>query len=180
MTCYAKTTYSGCIFLDSVSAQSLPKCACGKGLGCTMRWYKPIVVSCPDTSLTKVGSGHETKLLDFFVSKWTVLGVSHVAAILFKVESAVRNGYTAGTSSACRWNEVFSTKVQQNKGDWVVCYSSIIVCFYVSSIDQHLLLRSTFHNQRGRKTVTPVQPRYRKNHRPAGSLLQHLRSRRCS
>ena len=77
------------------------------------------------------------------------MGVSHVAAILFKVESAVRNGYTAGTSSACRWNEVFSTKVQQNKGDWVVCYSSIIVCFYVSSIDQHLLLRSTFHNQRG-------------------------------
>ena len=36
---------------------------------------KLIVVSCPDTSLTKVGSGHETKLLDFFVSKWTVLVV---------------------------------------------------------------------------------------------------------
>ena len=45
-----------------------------------------------------------------------------------------------------------------------------IFCFYVSSINQHLLLRSTFHNQSGGKTVTPVQPRYCKNHRPAGSI----------
>ena len=38
-------------------------------------------------------------------------GCSHVAAILFKVEAATRNGYTAITSSSCQWNEVFSTKV---------------------------------------------------------------------
>ena len=37
-------------------------------------------------------------------------GCSHVAAILFKVEAATRNGYTAITSSSCQWNEVFSTK----------------------------------------------------------------------
>ncbi len=35
----------------------------------------------------------------------------HVAAVMFKVESAVRNGYTAGTSSLCRWNQIFSKKV---------------------------------------------------------------------
>ena len=38
-------------------------------------------------------------------------GCSHVAAILFKIEAAKRNGYTATTSSSCRWNEVFTTKV---------------------------------------------------------------------
>eukprot|EP00731_Ephydatia_muelleri_P003102 Em0001g3102a len=37
-------------------------------------------------------------------------GCSHVAAILFKVEAAIRNGYTAITSSSCQWNEVFTTK----------------------------------------------------------------------
>eukprot|EP00731_Ephydatia_muelleri_P022382 Em0014g973a len=39
-------------------------------------------------------------------------GCSHVAAILFKVEAATRNGYTAITSSSCQWNEVFTTKHQ--------------------------------------------------------------------
>lgn len=39
-------------------------------------------------------------------------GCSHVAAILFKVESAVRNGYTSSTSNSCQWNQVFSTKVR--------------------------------------------------------------------
>lgn len=37
-------------------------------------------------------------------------GCSHAAAILFKIECAVRNGYTAATSSQCSWNQVFSTK----------------------------------------------------------------------
>ena len=31
--------------------------------------------------------------------------------ILFKIESAVRNGYTASTSSDCRWNNIFIKKV---------------------------------------------------------------------
>ena len=31
-------------------------------------------------------------------------------------------------------------------------------------------VRSTFHNQSIRKTVTPMQLRYHKNHRPVGSL----------
>ena len=35
-------------------------------------------------------------------------GFSHVAAM---IEAANRNGYTATTSSTCRWNEVFTTKV---------------------------------------------------------------------
>lgn len=38
-------------------------------------------------------------------------GCSHAAAILFKIECAVKNGYTAATSSLCSWNQVFSTKV---------------------------------------------------------------------
>ena len=38
-------------------------------------------------------------------------GCSHTAAILFKVEAAVKNGYTACTSSSCQWNQVFSKKV---------------------------------------------------------------------
>ena len=39
-------------------------------------------------------------------------GCSHVGAVLFKVEAAVRNGYTSVTSNACQWNQVFSKKVR--------------------------------------------------------------------
>ncbi len=38
-------------------------------------------------------------------------GCSHVAAVLFKVESAVRLGYTSVTSQGCKWNETFVSKV---------------------------------------------------------------------
>ena len=38
-------------------------------------------------------------------------GCSHVAASLSKVEPAVRNGYTAATSSLCQWNQIFTKKV---------------------------------------------------------------------
>ena len=38
-------------------------------------------------------------------------GCSHVAAVLFKVEAAVRNGYTSVTSNTCQWNQAFSKKV---------------------------------------------------------------------
>jgi len=37
---------------------------------------------------------------------------SHVATVLFKIEAAVRNGYTSATSNSCQWNQVFSTKVR--------------------------------------------------------------------
>ena len=37
--------------------------------------------------------------------------LSHVAAIMFKVESAVINGYTSITSGTCHWNQVFTKKV---------------------------------------------------------------------
>ncbi len=39
---------------------------------------------------------------------------SHVAALLFKLEAAVRNGYTttACTDERCRWNECFVDKVE--------------------------------------------------------------------
>ena len=39
-------------------------------------------------------------------------GCSRVGAVLFKVEAAVRNGYTSVTSNACQWNQVFSKKVR--------------------------------------------------------------------
>ena len=39
-------------------------------------------------------------------------GCSHSAAILFKVECAVRNGYTSSKSNPCAWNQMFSTKVR--------------------------------------------------------------------
>ncbi len=38
-------------------------------------------------------------------------GCSHTAAILFKVESAVRNGHTSTTSNVCQLNQLFSDKV---------------------------------------------------------------------
>ena len=38
-------------------------------------------------------------------------GCSHVAAILFKIESAVRLGYTSVTSQEYGWNETFCSKV---------------------------------------------------------------------
>ena len=34
-----------------------------------------------------------------------------MAAILFKVEAAVRLGYSASTSNECRWNQLFKDKV---------------------------------------------------------------------
>ena len=39
-------------------------------------------------------------------------GCSHIAAVLFKVEAAVINGYTSVTLNACLWNQVFSKKVR--------------------------------------------------------------------
>ncbi len=42
-------------------------------------------------------------------------GCSHVAAVLFKVESAVRLGYTSVTSQGCKWNETFCIK-----GQWLI------------------------------------------------------------
>ena len=35
-----------------------------------------------------------------------------MAAVLFKVEAAVRNGYTSTTSSLCQWNQLFMKKVR--------------------------------------------------------------------
>ena len=37
-------------------------------------------------------------------------GCSHAAAIMFKVECAVRLGHTSVTSQSCKWNEVFCKK----------------------------------------------------------------------
>ena len=37
---------------------------------------------------------------------------SHVAAVLFKIEYAVRNGYTTVTSQTCSWNRTFSKHVR--------------------------------------------------------------------
>ena len=42
-------------------------------------------------------------------------GCSHSAGILFKVETAVKNGYTSCTSNMCSWNQIFSLKVQTLK-----------------------------------------------------------------
>ena len=55
-------------------------------------------------------------------------GCSHVAAILFKVESAVRHGYTSSTSNLCRWNQVFKDKVQSlwSLTTWrILCFNSM-------------------------------------------------------
>ena len=37
-------------------------------------------------------------------------GCSHIAAIIFKIESAVRNGHTCCTSSLCHWNQLLQVK----------------------------------------------------------------------
>ena len=38
-------------------------------------------------------------------------GCLHVAAIMFKIECAVRLGHTSVTSQACLWNNTFCRKV---------------------------------------------------------------------
>ena len=48
-------------------------------------------------------------------------GCSHVAATLFKIEAAVRNGYTSCTSNLCRWNQVFTKKVRSPSSMTVLC-----------------------------------------------------------
>ena len=39
-------------------------------------------------------------------------GCSHMAAIMFKIECAVRLGHTSVTSQACLWNNTFCRKVR--------------------------------------------------------------------
>ena len=56
-------------------------------------------------------------------------GFSHVAAIMFKVESAVRNGYTAATSSLCRWNQIFTKNVRYGLHLFYVLALTIFVTF---------------------------------------------------
>ena len=57
-----------------------------------------------------------SKVLYFFFSVIFRLGesCSHIASLLFKVEAAVRNGYTkvACTSEPCKWNQCFVKKIQ--------------------------------------------------------------------
>ena len=63
-------------------------------------------------------------------------GCSHVAAVLFKVECAVRLGYTSLTSQACWWNQDRCKQVQDfTKGcvwHWYLTYSTSTAQPYVS------------------------------------------------
>ena len=47
-----------------------------------------------------------------------------MAAVLFKVEYTIRNGYTSATSSLCRWNQVFSKKVCREMIQYVLAVNS--------------------------------------------------------
>ena len=40
-------------------------------------------------------------------------GCSHMAAVFFKIEVAVRIGYTSTTPSLCQWNQLFMKKVRR-------------------------------------------------------------------
>ena len=57
-------------------------------------------------------------------------GCSHVAAILFKVEFAVRNGYTSVTSQECSWNQY--TKIVGRSLTLPVAHHLVIVFMTVS------------------------------------------------
>ena len=52
-----------------------------------------------------------------------------MAAVLFKVETAVRNGYTSTTSSLCQWNQIFTNKVKLLVHDISSCF---VECVCVS------------------------------------------------
>ena len=53
-------------------------------------------------------------------------GCSHVAAIMFKVEAAVRLGYTSCTSQQCSLNEMHTDKVNLYH---IYCKNIIILHF---------------------------------------------------
>ena len=83
------------------------------------------------------------ELPEFFSALYLTLyyrlgeGCSHAAATLFKMEAAVRNGYTVDTSALCRWNQIFTTKV---------CYylygcNTQLCCLSTFSINQALLVK---------------------------------------
>ncbi len=55
-------------------------------------------------------------------------GYSHSAALMFKLECAVRHGYTSVTSNLCGWNQVYSTKVYAE-------LSQSAFLFYVHTIE---------------------------------------------
>lgn len=63
---------------------------------------------------SETNKGHSTKKV-YFLSLDRRLGevCSHVAAILFKIEVAVKLGLikTSSTSEACKWNKTFREKV---------------------------------------------------------------------
>ena len=63
-------------------------------------------------------------------------GCSHVAAVMFKVEYAVRQGFTSVTSSICGWNSSFdgsddgsSVKVTMSITSNYVAIRSVILSY---------------------------------------------------
>lgn len=59
-----------------------------------------------------------------------------MAAVLFKIEYAVRNGYTAKTSTLCSWNQCFTKKVMFT---WSSHDHFIIACVYSMNLPGSLI-----------------------------------------
>ena len=84
-------------------------------------------------------------------------GCSHVAAILFKVESAMRHGYTSTTSNLCCWNQVFKDKVKS----YCVCNYYVVEFkkehyFFSFSMSPLKSLKLIFQSQEIPQRVLPL------------------------
>ena len=99
-------------------------------------------------------------------------GCSHVAAVLFKIEYAARNGYTAATSNECQWNHIFTTKVYHEQYRMKTkCIANMLpsfhlhVCTFYIFIFQHepsriasIDFRHSGEERCSRKLVAPSTP----------------------
>ena len=59
-------------------------------------------------------------------------GCSHVAALIFKVKYAVRQGFTSITFQSCQWNKTYCDKVSHCMAARVLLLLLFFVCFFFS------------------------------------------------
>ena len=97
-----------------ISSQPKPEISrwCTSLLGCCQWWWNCCISSLYlygwVSSLCKLPKRDMTSsFFSFRIGE----ACSHVAALLFKVEYAVQNGYTAVTSQTCSWNQTFCKHV---------------------------------------------------------------------
>ena len=98
-----------------------------------------------------------------------------MAAIMFKIECAVRLGYTSTTSQLCKWNETFCRKVLAHIDVLSATYHAVFILF---QIEPSLVVNIQFQRpKRGRdlvETQTPSRPGKMMKSSPHSTALEEM------